>query len=68
MVVPRPNDLIVPDEKCILIVFDPIAWANGPWPVYIRIDEDNGDALTGDHYCFDCQLRGGSLIPPDFWE
>jgi hypothetical protein len=68
LVVPRPNALFVPDEKCIIILFDPLAWANGPWPVYIRIDEDTGDALTGDHYCFDCQLRGGSLIPPDFWE
>jgi hypothetical protein len=68
VVVPRPNDLFVPDEKCLLYEFDPLNWLNGPWPIYVRIDEDTGQELVGDYYCFDCQLRGGSLTPPDFWE
>ena len=68
VVVPRPNDLFVPDEKCMLIEFDPLNWLNGPWPIYVRIDEETGQELVGDYYCFDCQLRGGSLTPPDFWE
>ena len=68
LVVPRPNDLFVPDEKCSIYEFDPTKRLHGPWPVYIRIDDRTGFELTGRPYCFDCQLRGGSLTPPDFWE
>jgi hypothetical protein len=67
IVVPRPNDLMVPDEGCVLTPFDPMIH-KGPFPIYIRIDEKSGELLTGSQYCFNCTERGGSLEPPDFWE
>ncbi len=36
------------------------------WPIWI-VNFGGGRLARGDDYCFDCRLKGGSIIKPDFW-
>ncbi len=36
------------------------------WPIYLILTDTA--MYTGEPYCFDCTLNGGSLNPPDFWK
>ncbi len=56
--------ICAPDFESIQFIYD-----FGPltWPVYVTEIPGQGLALGANDGCFDCQLEGGSLIPPSFW-
>ena len=68
IMVPRPPELSIPDEKCALHEFDALADFHPPFPIYVRILEPDFTWMVGDRYCFDCRERGGSLTPPNYWD
>jgi len=67
--VPRPPDINFVYPKCELdyegMVFL-FATPESQWPVYMAIGPDGNVGLASDG-CFDCTLRGGSLLKPPFW-
>lgn len=65
--VSKPSQLAIHLTPCYLDEFDPLFYLNGPFPVYIIIDE-YGRHLTGRQHCFDCTMSGGKTTKPDFWE
>jgi hypothetical protein len=66
--VPRINSLPVIGEHCDLVEFSFVEHGQGPFPMYIYVDEYTNQILTGNPYCFVCTLKGGSTEMPDFWE
>ncbi|NQU35895.1 MAG: DUF4249 domain-containing protein [Bacteroidetes bacterium] len=38
------------------------------WPIYLTMSNSGALGMATLYECFDCQLEGGSLRPPDFWE
>ena len=68
IIVPRPPELFVPDEKCSLHEYDPLTDHKPPFPIYVRIGEPAFKWMVGDRYCFDCRERGGTLTPPVYWD
>lgn len=66
--VPRINSLPVIEEECVIRPLDMEIDQHGPFPMYARYDEASGVVLTGRAICFNCELKGGTIIKPDFWE
>ena len=59
-----PEDECLPDYRGMgFITYYPMS----AWPIWI-VDTGNGALALGDDYCFDCRLKGGSIVKPDFWE
>lgn len=66
--VPRISSLPVIGEKCNLVEFNVVDHGEGPFPVYIYVDDQTGQNLTGTPYCFNCTLKGGTNVQPKFWK
>jgi hypothetical protein len=66
--VPRNPKLQVTGDYCEAVEYDHRIHDDGPFPRYVYLDFVRNQALTGVDICFDCRLKGGSTIPPDFWE
>lgn len=59
---------IMPNENldCILYEEDKLnELSNDRYPYYLVMDA--GKVMMAPKTCFDCQLKGGSIIKPDFW-
>ncbi|MBN2698074.1 MAG: DUF4249 domain-containing protein [Bacteroidales bacterium] len=66
--VTTPRDMSIETSHCYLEEYDGIMHGRGPFPVYIQIDEKTGTWYTARQACFDCTLKGGNTIKPDFWK
>lgn len=66
--VSQMEDLDVPADECAYWEFDPLVDGEGPFPIYIYDDKDNGKLYTGLRDCFECTRRGGTNVKPDYWE
>jgi len=66
--VPRIEEMDVPAEECDNWEYDELVDGEGPFPIYIYDDKDNGKLYTSSRYCFDCTKRGGTNVKPDYWE
>ncbi len=58
----------VEPEYCHYEEFSVLENGEGPFPLYIYEDTDAGKKYTSNPYCFDCTMRGGKNIKPDFWD
>ena len=55
-------------EECAYWEYNAMEDGEGPFPIYLFDDRDNGKLYTGSRDCFDCTKRGGTNVKPDFWE
>ncbi len=62
--VDAPLDILFHYPKCALLVNTNLRRRNPP--VYLYSDDILGLG-TADPECFDCRLKGGTIIKPDFW-
>lgn len=67
ILVPRIQEMDVLPEQCAYWEFDAMEDGEGPFPIYLYDDRDNGKLYTSSRDCFDCTKRGGSKVKPDFW-
>jgi len=60
----------IPYLTCELDTINNLFLLGGDFPYYLISIHQRGDLppyLTGDRICFDCRIRGGTNVKPDFW-
>ena len=66
--VPRIEEMDVRAEECAYWEFDAMEDGEGPFPIYLYDDRDQGKLYVSSRECFDCTKRGGTNVMPDYWE
>jgi len=66
--VPRIEEMLVLAEDCAYWEYSDLEDGEGPFPIYLFDDKNNGKLYTSSRDCFDCTRRDGSNIIPDYWE
>ena len=66
--VPRIEEMDVNAEDCAYWEYSDLEDGEGPFPIYIYDDKNQGKQFVSSRDCFDCSRRGGSTTKPDYWE
>jgi len=66
--VPELEELPVSAEECAYWEYSDLEDGEGPFPIYIYDDKNDGKLYVSSRDCFDCTRRGGTTVKPDYWE
>ena len=66
--VPELDELDVRAEECAFWEYSALEDGEGPFPIYIYDDKNDGKQYVSSRDCFDCSRRGGTTEKPDYWE
>lgn len=66
--VPRIMEMDVSAEECAYWEYSDLEDGEGPFPIYLYDDVNNGKLYTSSRECFDCTRRGGTNVEPEYWE